>query len=108
MTQVSDYISLRIETVKVKNQGKSCPYRCMSSRMKQSIRTISVWKTHREKASLASKGITITQNAANVLHFDEGDVVQLQNLKLVQEGCGGRWYSTQLYRKYSVYHTDCL
>ncbi len=86
MTQVSDYISLRIETVKVKNQGEelSIPMYVIPDETDYTD-YICLEDPQGEKASLASKGITITQNAANVLHFDEGDVVQLQNLKLVQE-----------------------
>ena len=86
MTQVSDYISLRIETVKVKNQGEelSIPMYVIPDETDYTD-YICLEDPQGEKASLASKGITVTQNAANVLHFDEGDVVQLQNLKLVQE-----------------------
>lgn len=86
MTQVEDYISLRVDTVKVKHQGSELSVQLFV--LPQGT-TLDAYVCLEDEdgmgVTLSGKDVYITQNAANVLDFTAGDTVQLQNSKLVQQ-----------------------
>lgn len=86
--RTEDYISLRIDNVKVKYQGEELSLQLFvipSEVQAQFTDYICVENLQGEAIELAQQGIYITQNAGNVLNFTQGDTVELQNLKLQQE-----------------------
>lgn len=86
MTQVSDYISLRIDTVKVKNQGEELSMQMFVIPDETDYSEYVCLENEAGAPVLLSRqGAVVTQNAANVLGFKKKDTVQLQNTKLVQE-----------------------
>lgn len=85
--QVLDYLNVQIDTVKVKNaQGEEQKVQMIVVPQGSSLEGYIHLKNEAGKTvALCDSGIFMTQNAADVLHFEKGDTVQIQNLKLVQK-----------------------
>lgn len=85
--EVKEYCSLKIDSVKVKNKaGKEESVQLFVVPNGASLEGyIRLENASGEIVPLAEEGILVTQNAANILEFDVGDTVYLQNLKLVQK-----------------------
>lgn len=85
--QIEEYCNLKIDSIKIKNNAEK----------EESVQLfvvpdnetldgyIRLEDASGNLISLAKEGILVTQNAANILGFDVGDTVQLQNLELVQK-----------------------
>ena len=85
--EVKEYCNLKMDSIKIKNEAEK----------EESVQLFVVPKGETlesyirledatgELVPLAEEGILVTQNAANILGFDVGDTVYLQNLKLVQK-----------------------
>lgn len=85
--EVLDYLNVQIDTVKVKNaQGEEQKVQMIVVPQGSSLEGYIHLKNEAGKTvALCDSGIFMTQNAADVLHFEKGDMVQIQNLKLVQK-----------------------
>lgn len=87
LPQIEEYCNLKIDSIKIKNEAEK----------EESVQLfvvpdnetldgyIRLENASGELISLAEEGILVTQNAANILGFDVGDTVHLQNLELVQK-----------------------
>ena len=82
-----EYSNLLISSIKVKNEaGKEESVQLFVVPDGDSLEGyIRLENAAGEVIGLAQEGILVTQNAVNILEFDEGDTVYLQNLKLVQK-----------------------
>ncbi len=85
MTEVSDFINLRIDSVTVKYGGESLSMQLfVFPREIDFSKYICLENSDDESVSLSDEGSFITQNAANILGFSENDTVWIQDMKLVQ------------------------
>lgn len=86
--QTEDYISLRIDNVKVKYQNEELSMQLFvipQEAQAEFLDYICMENPQGEAIELTQQGAYITQNAGNVLNFTQGDVVEVQNLKLQQK-----------------------
>lgn len=85
MTEVSDFINLRIDSVTVKCGGESLSMQLfVFPKDIDFSKYICLENAAGKSVSLSDEGMFITQNAANILEFSENDTIQLQDMKLVQ------------------------
>lgn len=97
MTEVSDFINLRIDSVKVKYGGDELSVQLfVFPDHADPSEYVCLENEAGERVTLAESGAYITQNAANILGFSAADTVQLQNMELVQSAVPVR----QLMRNY--------
>lgn len=87
ISDVKKYCNLKIDSIKIKNElGKEESVQLFVIPDGESLEGyIRLENADGEVVSLVEEGILVTQNAANILEFDMGDTVYLQNLKLVQK-----------------------
>ena len=87
ITEVKEYLNLRIDSIKVKNTlGKEESVQLFVIPNESSLDGyIRLENAEGELVRLAMDGRLVTQNAANILGFQAGDTVYLQNLQLVQK-----------------------
>lgn len=83
---ITDFINVQIESVKIKNiDGSEEKVQLIVVPEGKSLESyIHLRNTEDKVVKLDDSGIMVTQNAGNVLNFTSSDTVYLQNLKLVQ------------------------
>ena len=85
--QIEEYCNLKIDSIKIKNNAEKeeSVQLFVVPDNETLVGYIRLEDASGNLISLAKEGILVTQNAANILGFDVGDTVQLQNLELVQK-----------------------
>ncbi len=85
--EVESYLSLQVESVKLKNRaGDTEKVQLMVFRDQEAIEDyLSLTNPAGSKVEIGPKGIYLTENAAQILGLEIGDSVFMQNLDLVQE-----------------------
>ena len=83
---VQSYLNVAVETVTLKNaDGQEESLQLIAVPQGESLEGyITLESTQGVQTGLSDDGILVTQNAAQVLDFDRGDTVYLQNLQLTQ------------------------
>lgn len=97
-SQITEYINIRVETVKLKNHNKDTEkVQLMVFPQGESITEyLTLMNPKEEPVEIGDRGIYLTENAASILGLEEGDAVLLQNLDLKQK----ETEITQLVRNY--------
>ncbi len=86
-SEISEYINLRIDSVKVKNEfNEEMSVQLIVIPEGMSVdKYINISNADDKAVVPDNSGVYITQNAANILEFDKGSKVFLQNMELVQK-----------------------
>nr|WP_295682726.1 FtsX-like permease family protein [uncultured Lachnoclostridium sp.] len=83
---ITDYINVQIDSIKIKSiDGREEKVQLLVVPDGKTLESfIHLENIEGKEVSLDERGIIVTQNAGDVLDFTKGDMVSLQNLKLVQ------------------------
>ncbi len=86
-TEITDYLNIQVETVKLKNENQA------TEKVQLMIlpdgadigKYFTLRNADEESVSLGNEGIYLTENASNILGLSEGDIAYIQKLDLTQE-----------------------